>query len=52
MRRYGCSLGVALLLLAAAGELAEIVLLWRGAPTAISLGWLWFQIHANSLVGF
>jgi hypothetical protein len=52
MRRYGCGLGVALLLLAVAGRLAEIMLLWRGAPTAISLGWLWFQIHANSLVGF
>jgi hypothetical protein len=52
MRRYGCGFGLALLLLAAASALAELGLLWRGAPTAISLGWLWFQIHANSLVGF
>jgi hypothetical protein len=52
MRRYGCGLGVTLLPLAAAGGLAEIVLLWRGAPMAISIGWLWFHIHANSLVGF
>jgi hypothetical protein len=23
-----------------------------GAPTAISLGWLSFQVHANRLIGF
>jgi hypothetical protein len=52
MKRFGCGLGFALLLLASASALAEIVMAARGAPGAISLGWLWFQIHANSLVGF
>ena len=27
-------------------------MLARGAPGTISLGWLWFQVHGNSLVGF
>jgi hypothetical protein len=52
MKRIGCGLGFVLLLLAAAGALAEIVMLTRGAHGVVSLGWLWFQIHANSLVGF
>jgi hypothetical protein len=52
MKRIGCGLGVVLLLLAVASALAEVVLLARGAPGPISLGWLWFQIHGNSLVGF
>jgi hypothetical protein len=52
MKGTGCGLGVLLLLLAAASALAEIVMLARAAQGAISLGWLWFQIHGNSLVGF
>src|SRR5918994_5482012 len=52
MKKFGCGLGLVLLLLAAASALAEIVMLARGAPSMISLGWLWFQIHGNSLVGF
>jgi hypothetical protein len=52
MKRIGCGLGIVLLLLAAMSALAEIVMLSRGAQGAISLGWLWFQIHGNSLVGF
>jgi hypothetical protein len=52
MKKFGCGLGFVLLLLAAASALAEIVMLARGAQGAISLGWLWFQIHGNSLVGF
>jgi hypothetical protein len=52
MKRTGCSLGVVLLLLAAASALAGIVMVAQGVPGPISLGWLWFQIHGNSLVGF
>ena len=52
MKRIGCGLGIVLLLLAVASALAEIVMLSRGAQGAISLGWLWFQIHGNSLVGW
>lgn len=52
MKRIGCGLGVVLLLLAAASALAEIVMAAQGGRGTISLGWLWFQIHGNSLVGF
>jgi hypothetical protein len=52
MKRIGCGLGVVLLLLAAASALAEVVMAAEGARGAISLGWLWFQVHGNSLVGF
>jgi hypothetical protein len=52
MKKTGCSLGFVLLLLAAASALAEIIMLAQGAPGTISLGWIWFQIHGNSLVGF
>jgi hypothetical protein len=51
MRRTGCSVGVVLLLLAAASALVGLVMA-QGVPGPISLGWLWFQIHGNSLVGF
>ena len=51
MKRTGCSVGVVLLLLAAASALVGIVMA-QAAPGPISLGWLWFQIHGNSLVGF
>lgn len=52
MKRSGCILGAILLLLAAASALAEAVVGAEGARGMISLGWLWFQIHGNSLVGF
>jgi hypothetical protein len=52
MKRIGCILGAILLLLAAASALAEVVMAAQGGRGAISLGWLWFQIHGNSLVGF
>jgi hypothetical protein len=52
MKRTGCGLGLLLLLLAAASALAEVVMAAEGARGAISLGWLWFQVHGNSLVGF
>jgi len=50
MRKLGCGLGLVLLALAVAGALAPIVM--QGAHPAISIGWLWFQIDGNSLVGF
>jgi hypothetical protein len=52
MKRFGCRLGLVLLVLAAASALAGIVMQVRGAPAPISIGWLWYQIHGNSLVGF
>ena len=52
MKGFGCGLGFALLLLAAASALAEVVVAAQGGHGPISLGWLWFQIHGNSLVGF
>jgi hypothetical protein len=50
MNRIGCALGALLLLLAAASAVAELVM--PAQAGAISLGWLWYQIHGNSLVGF
>jgi len=50
MKKLGCGLGLALLVTAAAGALAPVVM--QGAPPTISTGWLWFQIDGNSLVGF
>jgi hypothetical protein len=52
MKRLGCIVGSVLLLLAAASALAGIVMAAQGARGPLSLGWLWFQIHGNSLVGF
>jgi hypothetical protein len=51
MKRTGRSLGAILLLLAAASALAEAIAA-EGARGAVSLGWIWFQIQGNSLVGF
>ena len=48
MRSFGYWLGVALLI--AGAVMANIDYLH--APMSISLGWLWAQINANSLVGF
>jgi hypothetical protein len=52
MKKFGCGLGFVVLLLAATSALAEIIMVARGAPGQVSLGWIWFQIHGNSLVGF
>jgi hypothetical protein len=50
MKKLGCGIGLVLLVLAAASTLAPIVM--QGPHPPISLGWLWFQIDGNSLVGF
>jgi hypothetical protein len=50
MKRIGCALAALLLLLAVVSAVAELVIAQGQGP--ISLGWLWFQIHGNSLVGF
>jgi hypothetical protein len=47
-----CGLGLVLLVLAAVAAVAAIVMGLRGAHPTISIGWLWFQIDGNSLVGF
>jgi hypothetical protein len=52
MKKLGCIAGFVLLLLGAASALAEIVMFDSGLRGVISPGWLWFQIHGNSLVGF
>ncbi len=52
MRNFGYWLGVALLIAGAAAAVAELFTLLQGAPTRLSLGAIWFRIHANSLVGF
>ncbi len=52
MKKLGCIVGFVLLLLAAAGALAGLVMAGSAPQGRISLGWLWFQIHSNSLVGF
>jgi hypothetical protein len=52
MKKFGCWLGLILLLLAAASALAEVVMQAQGTPVTISIGWIWYQIHGNSLVGF
>ena len=52
MRRFGYWLGVALLVAGAAVALAELLTVLQGAPSTLSIGAIWFRIHANSLVGF
>jgi hypothetical protein len=52
MKQLGCVVGFTLLLLAAAAALAEAIMAAEGMRGGLSLGWLWFQIHGNSLVGF
>lgn len=45
-------LGVVLLLAGAGTALAEILTIVQGAHSPMSLGAIWYRIHANSLVGF
>ena len=53
MRRCGFALGLALATLAAAVAVAQLYsLLARGGYAPITLGTIWFHVHANSLVGF
>ena len=52
MRTFGYWLGVALLIAAAAAAVAELLTMLQGAPATLSLGAIWYRVHANSLVGF
>ncbi len=53
MRQFGYSLGILLLVLAAAAGFAQLLMIWAaGAYRPVSLGSIWYNIHANSLVGF
>jgi hypothetical protein len=52
MRRAGYWLGVALLIAGGAAAVAEILAHLQGGPTPLSLGAIWYRVHANSLVGF
>ena len=52
MRSFGYGLGIGLLVAGAAAAVAEFLTMLQGAPTTLSLGAIWFRIHANSLVGF
>ncbi len=53
MRQLGHALGTLLLLLAASAAVAQLLMVWAtGGFEAVSLGRIWYNIHANSLVGF
>jgi hypothetical protein len=52
MRKFGYWLGVGLLVAGAAAAVAELLTILQGAPSTLSIGAIWFRIHANSLVGF
>lgn len=53
MRRLARSVGIALLVLAAAAALAEVLtLVSSGGAARVSLGSVWYALSANSLVGF
>jgi hypothetical protein len=52
MRRFGYWLGIGLLVAGAAAAVAELLTIAQGAPARLSIGAIWFRIHANSLVGF
>ena len=52
MRKFGYWLGVGLLVAGAAAAIAEFLATLQGAPSTLSVGAIWFRIHANSLVGF
>jgi hypothetical protein len=52
MRSFGYWLGVGLLIAGSAAAVAELLTRLQGAPTTLSVGVIWFRLHANSLVGF
>jgi hypothetical protein len=52
MRKFGYWLGVGLLVAGGAVAVAELLTMLQGAASTLSIGAIWFRIHANSLVGF
>jgi len=53
MRRLGYVIGLGILIVAGATLVAQILALWAsGGYRPISIGSMWFSLHANSLVGF
>jgi len=52
MRKFGYWLGVGLLVVGGAVAVAELLTMLQGAASTLSIGAIWFRIHANSLVGF
>ena len=52
MRKFGYWLGVGLLVAGGAVAVAELLTMVQGARSTLSIGAIWFRIHANSLVGF
>jgi hypothetical protein len=52
MKKVGYWFGVGLLIAGAAAAVAELLTIVQGAPSTLSIGAIWFRIHANSLVGF
>lgn len=52
MRRSGCVLGIVLLLAGATVSLMELAALFRAEDSPLTLGTMWYRVHANSLVGF
>lgn len=53
MRQIGFAIGIILLVLAASTAVAQLLSLWAtGAYEPVSLGSIWYALHANSLVGF
>jgi len=53
MRRLGYTLGIVLLLLGGASIVAQLLFLWAtGTFEPVTMGSIWYAIHANSLVGF
>ena len=52
MRTLGYWLGVGLLIAGAAAAVAELLTMLQDAPATLSLGAIWYRLHANSLVGF
>jgi hypothetical protein len=53
VRRFGFGLGLVLIVIAAAAAVAQLFsFLVQGAYAPIAIGAIWYNIHANSLVGF
>jgi hypothetical protein len=52
MRQFGYWLGVGLLVAGGAVAVAELLTMLQGAHSTLSIGAIWFRVHANSLVGF
>ncbi|GBD45160.1 hypothetical protein HRbin40_02662 [bacterium HR40] len=53
MRSFGYALGYVLVVAAAATGFAQLLMIWAaGRYLPVSIGSIWFNLHANSLVGF